>query len=598
MRWLWFAMILLLVGCDGRPEHGDRKDEPSLVSRSEPHVAEIDLRRGAPERPSGGLFDDPSPRSFTHLVLRLRSMREEEHLRGIFVRLGGSSIGLARAGEMGRLLGEFRDKKLPVVCHANGYDNATMLLAALGCDEIWVSPAGGVETVGIAGQLIFGRSLLDRLSVKVDFLQVGKFKGASEPFTRDGSSPEARQSLEGTLANLRTAWLAGISAGRGKGASELGIEDGPYGPTDAKERSLIDAIGFEHEARKRALERAEVKGHAVYFGPGEQEQGGMAELLRMLSGTSAATSPHIAVVRATGAITMQPSGSLFGGGGISFTELSKTLKRLRRNEDTKAVVLRIDSPGGSALASDLLWNELMLLRAEKPLVVSIGGMAASGGYYLACAGTKIVADEASIVGSIGVVAGKLSFAESLAKIGVTVESVPADPEGGSRALYASALTGWDDATRAKVLRAMEAVYDLFIDRIAEGRDMAEDDINLYAEGRIMGGVPAHEGKMIDEIGGLGRALDLARELADLEEGIPVAVVEPPSGLLALLASDDPEVHAAIAERKMLQAERTLQAGALELLPFRSEVESYVASATPLLQGERMLTALPFALAVR
>src|SRR5262249_51257027 len=157
---------------------------------------------------------------------------------GVFVRLGTAQIGIARAEEIGTLLGGVRKKK-PVVCHADEYTNSTLMLAALGCSRVWVSPAGGVETVGIAAQLFFANRLLERFHVGVDFLQVGKYKGAQEPFTRNGPSPEARESLEGTLRGLRAAWLAHIAEGRGKLAAADAAEDGPWSSDDALKHGVV-----------------------------------------------------------------------------------------------------------------------------------------------------------------------------------------------------------------------------------------------------------------------------------------------------------------------------------------------------------------------
>jgi protease-4 len=591
--------LLTVPACEGRPTTttSSKPDAPSTPS--EPHLAELDLRRGVPELPATSMFGDASPRSFAHLVLRLREMRDEEKLRGVFVRIGAAGMGLARAEELGRSLAHFREAKLPVVCHADGYNNSTMMMAARGCDQIWISPAGNVETVGIGAQLLFGRSLLDRMDVSVDFLQVGKFKGASETFTRDSASEEARTSLRTALTGIRSAWLDAIEKGRGAKHEGLGIEDGPHTAEAAVELGLVDHIGVERDARKAATDKLGLTNRVSYFGGRSEDSGGMADVVRILSGSGGAVAPHIAVLRATGAITLNANRSPFSSGGIAERRLSRTLRRLREDDNVEAVVLRIDSPGGSALASDLLWAELMALRAEKPLVVSVGGMAASGGYYMACAATRVVAERSSIIGSIGVVAGKLSFERTLQKIGVHVESVPAKEDSGSRALYASALAAWDEPTRAKVLAAIQRTYELFIERIAQGRDLAAADIAPSAEGRIMAGTDAKKGKLIDEIGGLDRSIALARELAELPEDVTVLVVQPPSGLLGLLGADDAESRA----RAQLAFEREARrqaAGAMSdaLAPFRAETDAFAASMAPLLQGERILAALPFALALR
>jgi protease-4 len=587
--------LACFCACEGRPRQADGKHDEAPGQPTEPHLAEIDLRNGVSEEAEAPLFG-PGGRSHSHLVLRLRELERAEHSKGVFVRLGTATMGLARAEELGRLLGALREeKKLPVVCHADAYDNATMLLAARGCDEIWLSPAGEVDTIGIAAQLVFARAMLEQLHVKVDFLQVGKYKGASEPFTRDEASPEARESLRKALKGLRGAWLEGIEKGRGKSASKLEIEDGPHTAEHAKKLGLIDAIGFERQARDRAAERAGVTARVSYFGGRDKEDQGVASFVRLLSGTGSADVPHIAVLPTVGSITVS-DGSIFSQGGIVERDLVKTIERLKNNDNTRAVVMRIDSPGGSALASDLLWRALMDLREKKPLVVSVGGMAASGGYYLASAATKVVAERSSIVGSIGVVAGKLSFADSLAELGIHVEAVAAKEGAEARALYGSPLQGWDDATRSKILDGMESTYRLFVSRIAEGRGLTTAKITPYAEGRIMGGSDAQKAQLVDQLGGLDDAIELAIELTSSDRAIAVQIVQEPSGLMSLLGADTPEARASFAIEQ--QAARRTARSFTALLPYRRELEILTANVAPLAEGEHILATLPFALTIR
>jgi protease-4 len=302
---------------------------------------------------------------------------------------------------------------------------------------------------------------------------------------------------------------------------------------------------------------------------------------------------------------MRAGGTPLGGSdGIGEHELGRVLARLTKDEATRAVVLRIDSPGGSALASDLLWKKLMKLREAKPLVVSIGGMAASGGYYMACAGSKILAEPTSIIGSIGVVGGKLVVGEALAGVGINAETVAAnpDPARAARAAYMSALTPWDDATRAKVHASMQAVYDLFLQRVSAGRGMAVEAIAPSAEGRLFGGAEAKQRGLVDELGGLGDAVKLALELAKLPEDAPVAIEQDDGGLLELLAPGEAEESGAAAGTPAEALEAHAGRAAAALVPawlgVTAEVGAFAGSVAPLLSGERTLAALPFALVVK
>jgi protease IV len=589
--------LLLLPGCDGRPRRAPASTAEE-VGPLDPHVAEIDLRRGAPEVRSTSLLAGGRNDSFADLVKLLRTMPDEDRVKALFVRLGASQLSVSRADEIGRLLGALRDKR-PVICHADGYGTGSILLAARGCSEVWLSPAGSVDTYGIAAQLMFGRKLLDRLDVQVDFIQVGRFKGAEEPFTRNDASPEARQSLQHALAGVRRAWLDGIAQGR-DGVDGDRLEEGPHHAQAAKALGVIDSVGFEDEARARAYEVAGVSGEIAYFGQSPAGANGIAGLVRLLSGADAANVPHVAVVRATGAITLAGGGGLFGDRGIAERDLSKTLDELRTDPSVRAVVLRIDSPGGSALASDLLWRSLMRLREDKPLIISVGSMAASGGYYMACAGTKVLVEGTSIIGSIGVVAGKLSVDRPLAEQGIFVETVPARPGHTARPVLGSPFSAWDDATRDKLREGIEHTYDLFLSRIAEGRGLDIASVEPHAEGRLMSGADAVQAKLADEIGGLSRAIDLAAELGDLqaEATVPIRVLRDGSGLLGLLGLEQ-NARVEAAERLEQQASaRALELLTAELIPFRDELAVFAATAQPLIGGEHIVAALPFAIAIR
>jgi protease-4 len=539
-------------------------------------------------------------------VRAIQSFQGEDTTKGVFVRFGTASVGISRAHEIGRLLGEIRKKGRPVVCHADDYDNGTMLLASLACSKIWLSPAGQVDTVGLAAQLLYANKLLGKLNVDVDFLQVGKYKGASEPFTRDGPSPEARESLEGTLRGLRSAWLSAIAEGTGKQAVADVVEDGPFPAHEAKDKGLVQEIGYMEEARDDAKKLADAPFVLTRFGSSERSKsasGGILDIFRSIAGASHAGTPHVAVVSAVGSISMgSPDGLPFGGGdGIGERELGRVLTKLTNDESTKAVVLRIDSPGGSALASDLLWKKLMKLRASKPVVVSIGSMAASGGYYLACTASKIVAEPTSIVGSIGVVGGKLAVGRALEELGVHAETVAAapDPKKAARATYMSALTPWDEATEAKVLASMQSIYDLFLRRVGEGRGIAVEKVAEFAEGRIFGGVEAKDRGLVDQLGGFQDALKLAIELAKLPDDVPVDVLTDSPGLFDLFGVDDPGEESSHAKVLATSAKREAMAAVLPSLgDLGPEVSAFLGAMAPLLAGERTLAAVPFALTVR
>jgi protease IV len=597
------ALALLLaagafVACKPRPRTTSGAEEATTTpSAGDKRVLEIDLVAGAPEVLSGGLFRLPASRTYPGLVRALEQGLEKETTAGVLVRLGGANLDLAQAQEVSSLLAAFGKKGLPVVCHAEGLSNTTAALVLRGCTRRWLGAAGEAETVGMAAQVVYLRGLLDKLKVEVDFLHVGKFKSGPEPLTHEGPSQEARESLESALASLRAGWLE--LADKGPPGARDALEAGPFSPEEAKKRGLVDAVGYESDALADVKRRAKVDALEAAYGP--RSGGGtnfdVAEIIRVLAGgdDGAGNRPHVVVVPMQGAISTQAGGPL-SSDGITSNAMVKTLRKLGKNDAVKAVVVRIDSPGGSPLASDLIWHELMELRKKKTVVASVGGMAASGGYYIAAGAQKIFAEPGSIVGSIGVFGGKLVLGPALREVGVNAFTFPAStaPGAGERAAYLSPLIPWNDVTRERVRTLMQSIYDLFVARVAEGRKMPADKVRVSAEGRIWSGPQGLERGLVDELGGLGAAITAAKKLAGLDPKVPVTVAGAAEGFLEMLSLDEGADEAKIATAlARLDARRNLL---LEGLP--AELRPFAASLGPLLAGETVVAALPFAVTLR
>jgi protease-4 len=608
MRGSWWrpvvlASLTLVLSCHGRPRSGSwssGSSGASLFSRAAAKVVEIDLSQGAPESSgTNSFFPLPASRTFVGLVRTLERTRDDQDAKALFVRLGEGELGLAQSQEVATALAEIRAKGKPVVCHADGLDNASAWVAIAGCDRIWLSPAGEVSAVGIAGQVVYFKGALDKLKIGADFLHVGKYKSATEPLTREGPSDEAREALTATLASIRKAWLDGIAAAKKNPKNPDSVEHGPWGPREAKAIGLVDEIGYESDALDDAKKRAGSERVETRFGPkhASGEGADIAELVRILAGGDEQVGgrPHIALIAAEGSIGMA-SGGIFDGGGITAKAMVKTLKEVAKDESVKAVVLRIDSPGGSALASDLIWHEIREVKKKKPVIASVGNMAASGGYYLACGADRIVAEPTSIVGSIGVLGGKIVIGDALHEYGINSVTFPASPEPGAaaRAAYLSALTPWDDATRERVQKEMEEIYQLFVERVAEGRKLPVDKVKAVAQGRIWSGSQGLERGLVDELGGLGRALAIARDLGKLDGRAPVEVVGQRESLFeSLLLGDDAKSSAVAAAVERVKATRGL------LLPsFDRDMRPFFSGLQPLLDGESILASMPFALVVR
>jgi protease-4 len=587
---------MALAACDARPRvsPGDPDSEARRPSLNEQRVLEFDVSGGVPEATGdGGLFPLPATRTYSGLVRALERGLDTDTTAGVFVRLGGQSFDLAQAQEIGGLLERYAKKKLPVVCHGHALTNATASLALRGCTRRWLSPAGAVDTVGIAAQLVYLKGLLDRLDVRVDFLAMGRYKSGAEPLTHEGPTDTSRENLNSTLAAIRRGWLDTVPDPALHGA----LEHGPWSPEEAKARGLIHELGFESQALDEAKKLASVDVSSAEFGPRADSARGLdvSEIVRVLAGADETThKAHIAVVPAEGSITMEAGGP-FDSGGINYRSLSKTLRRLAHDQSVKAVVLRIDSPGGSALASDLLWHEVKELGKKKPVVASVGGMAASGGYYIAVGADRIVAEPTSIVGSIGVFGGKIAVNGALEQVGVHAFTFPASPEPGAaaRATYLSPLSDWDEPTRERVRAQMQSVYDLFVSRVAAGRKLPIEAARDSAEGRVYGAAQALDRKLVDELGGLREALAAARRLGKLEDDAPVTVEGAAEGLLETLllgeGASEVQITAALA-----QLERRPVIG---LGPLPERLRPFAAALGPLLQGERVVAALPYAFTI-
>jgi protease-4 len=281
--------------------------------------------------------------------------------------------------------------------------------------------------------------------------------------------------------------------------------------------------------------------------------------------------------------------------------MTKTLRRLREDDAVRAIVVRMDSPGGSPLASDLIWREMMLTREEKPVIVSIGGMSASGGYYIASGASTIVASPSAIVGSIGVFGGKIVIGGAFEKLGVTHHQVAASPEEGAaaRATHMSPLSEWDEATRERVRGTMRRIYDLFVERVAEGRNLPKEKVYSTAEGEIFLATVGRERGLIDELGGIEKALSLARQQAKLPDNIPVTIEGTEESILeSLLLGEEPsesEVETALLSFERRRFERL---SAFALGEHVATLRPFAAALAPLLEGEQVVAALPYALELR
>ena len=443
------------------------------------------------------------PESVASVYSALTKARTDDRVRGLSVFIQQASFGLAKATQFRRLLEAVSERGKPVDCYletaGEGGNGTLAYFLASACDSISLAPAGEINLLGLYVDRMFLRGSLDKLKVDAEFFRVGEYKSAVETYTEYENSPAAEEAVAAVLDDFYASILDAISEARGVPSEELLaiVDSAPHSADEALSFGLVDHLEYPDEFRART-------------------EGG-PELLWL---TDYEAGPHadsqsVAVVFAQGTIVRGRSGYDAWTqepilGAESFSAL---LSELRDDASVAAVVLRIDSPGGSALASDLILREVELLSGVKPVVVSMSDVAASGGYYIAAKADVIVAEATSLTGSIGVFGGKLvtrRFQEEM--LGISHDTLK---RGANADLYSSVeqLTA---EQAAEVQGLMQVVYDRFVDHVATGRDMEFEVVNAVARGRVWTGVRALDLGLVDEIGGIERAVEIARTAAGLE----------------------------------------------------------------------------------
>ncbi len=426
---------------------------------------------------------------------------------------------------------DFRAANKTLTCHTESADNATYLVLAA-CDKIVLAPLGEVVIAGPAAMPIHIKGLLDKLGVQADFLHVGDYKGAAEPLTRDAPSKFMEETLGAILDRRFRSMVDIIASERHLDAAAVpALIDTAMFPADAaKANKLVDEVAsFEATRGDSAWVKLELS-------PDKKDQ--LAAMLKIARffGAMPAERPvgdHIAVVYAVGNIVDGGGEGVLGARSeIAAHTLVPALHALAIDDSVKAVVLRVDSGGGSAQASELIWAAVRELKAKKPVIVSMSDVAASGGYYISSGATKIFALDDTLTGSIGVVGGKIAPGGALDKIGVTTF-----PMGrGKRSTMWVKLTPWTDDEKRAIQDTMQAVYTVFVGRVADGRKKTPDQVQAIAQGRVWTGEKAKELGLVDAIGGLDAALAEARTLTKVPADQALEVYPPGPTLRDVLVS--------------------------------------------------------------
>lgn len=525
--WLWIGMGTLgivmwilafvlmgsvLTGCDCTSWETHSQDK-------KPEVLELHLTEAPSEEPYPLTFGSrPLP---LHKVLEHLHALNESHTRGLFIRLEPMEGAWARMEDLVEGLKEARKAQKPIYCHFEEADNVSYALAAAGCDRITMSPAGMINLTGTAVEVLYARELLDKVGIQAQMLQIGRYKGAADSLTHKTMPPESRESLEAIVNDLQDSLIQGLRSRKTLHNAQIHtlFEHGPYTPEDALKAGLIDAIEFADQTRY-ALKTQTHTTKVTALSSDDTKGIDISELVKQFTSHSKqdekSSEPRIALMVLEGTIVDADSD---GANGIRSAPVIQALRHIEYDDAIKSVVLRINSPGGSALASDEIWHAVRSVVRKKPVIASIGDMAASGGYYIASASTTIMAQRTSLVGSIGVVGGKISVAGVAEKLGVHAELIQSTSYGG----WLSPLRPFSESQQQRLHHLLQTTYDRFLKRVAEGRNKPENQIELAAQGRLFTAQRAQQAGLIDAFGGLGAALAKARTLGYVDASTPIEI---------------------------------------------------------------------------
>jgi protease-4 len=455
------------------------------------------------------------PTDYLSLIGLLRWAREDDKLRAVLIRCGHLEVSWARIQGLRRSLRALREAGKQVWVHLDGGGFPEYYLASA-ADRLSVTPAGTLEVVGLAAESMFFLDALEAFGVRAEVVQMGAYKSAGESFTRREMSAEHREMMESVIDDLYGQLVEDIALARKLEPAEVrgAIDDGPFLAKEALAKRLIDAVEYDDQTEDQL--KAEIADAALIEEEDYSVRRGREIRRELLRGAPR----RMAVVHVTGTIKMDEGASVIGRGrGAAATTLKKCLKEIREREDIEAVVLRVSSPGGSGLASDLIWRELVRTAEQKPLSVSFGDVAASGGYYVAVAGKKVFAEPGSLTGSIGVIAGKADLRGLYDKVGVRKDIVS---RGRHAALY-SDYAPLGDSERQRIRDEAGAFYADFVAKVAAGRGMSPDETDAIAQGRVWTGRQAWSRGLVDELGGFEEAFDDAKSTMGLAPTAPVLV---------------------------------------------------------------------------
>jgi protease-4 len=491
-----------------------------------PLILELDLTDGIGEGP----VSDPLSALLARRKARLqdildglRRARRDDRVRALVVKVGGGRIGLARMQELREAVGAFRESGKLTVAWSETFGEFTHgnvpYYLATAFDRIYLQPSGSVGLTGVAVEQLFLHDALAKAGVAFQSAKRHEYKSAADNLTERGFTGPTREAAERLAESVAEQIIAAIAERRGKTAEQARalLDRGPFLAEDALAEGLVDALAYRDEVyaevRKEAGQEAILQYVARY-----QRSHTLAQRARKLPNPR---ERFVAVIYASGPIKQGRSGrSPLGGSSMGSDTVAAALRSATSDDRARAVLLRVNSPGGSAVASDTIWREVVKTRtAGKPVVVSMSDVAASGGYYISMAADVIVAQPGTLTGSIGVIAGKPVFEEAFGRLGITTDSVSV---GRGATMFAPTHPFSEDEWQ-RINRWLDAIYRDFTEKVASGRRMTVERVHEIARGRVWTGADAARNGLVDELGGMSAAAEIARRRAGLPADAPLRV---------------------------------------------------------------------------
>lgn len=505
-----------------KPKAEEKKPEGKVA-----RIAHIKLSGELDETPAGGeaLFGPPKENLKAKLD-RIRKAAKDDAVAALYLEIGDLPVGFGKLHELRRAVEEFRKAGKKAFAYAEQVGTKEYLLG-LACDELLLPESGGVNVVGLRAEVTYYKKTLDKLGLKADVLKVGAYKSAVEPFLSDKMSEANREQIKSMMDdNFEHELLDAIVKARPgrnwtREQAERVIDQGPFTAKKAKELGLIDGLLYDdqlegHFAKALKADKAQVQRN---YGKAKAQEVDFSNPFAMLAAFGSkkapkeSKEPKIAVLYAVGGIESGKGGGgnpLMGGESVGSETLVAAIREADGNPTVKAIVLRIDSPGGSALASDVIWRALTL--CKKPVVASMGDVAASGGYYIAMPAKKIYAEPGTVTGSIGVFGLKLVTGGLEEWAGMHTEVVARGKNSGAN----SSTFPWSESERAALEETVKDVYKQFTTKAAQGRKMPLDKLEALAGGRVWTGRQAKANGLVDELGTLDDAIAGAKQLAGID----------------------------------------------------------------------------------